>query len=274
MTLLELLFGAGVGFSLGLTGGGGSIIAVPMLVFGLGIAPHQAVGISLAAVGATAATGVIQRLRQGLIEIRVGLIFAAAGMLGAPLGTRLGATLPEHLLLTSFAVLMALVGARMWLKAVREPELARVTRAGSLDPGDGGPACRLDPSGRLQLTGRCTVVMSVVGVCTGVLSGLYGVGGGFIIVPALMFFTSLSIHQAVATSLLTITLISAAGVLSFSAGDVGLRWDVAATFVAGGVAGMGLGILVSQRISVVLLQKIFSAAILILAAVVLLRQLQ
>jgi len=84
---LALIFGAAVGFSLGLTGGGGSIIAVPLLVYGLAMAPRQAVGVSLAAVGATALVGAVHRLWHGEVEVRTGLMFAVAGMLGAPVGT-------------------------------------------------------------------------------------------------------------------------------------------------------------------------------------------
>lgn len=272
MIYLSLSFGIAVGFSLGLTGGGGSIIAVPLLVYGLGVAPHQAVGISLAAVGAIAATGVLQRLRSGLIEYRVGLLFAAAGMIGAPIGSRLGQRIPAELLLLSFAVLMLLVGLRMWRRAVSSPEDAGVVRAGSDESTeDSGPACRQDPTGRLRMTGRCTIVMSIVGLLTGILSGMYGVGGGFIIVPALMFFTSLSIRQAVATSLLTIALISGAGVVSILSSDLPVLWDVAGLFVVGGTVGMGCGILLSRHISVIQLQKLFALAIVLLATFVIYR---
>ncbi len=99
MTILSVLFGTIVGFSLGLTGGGGSIFAVPLLVYGLSVPAREAVGTSLAAVGATALFGAVQRLRTGEIDLRVGLLFAAAGMLGAPAGSWIGGRVPEPALL-------------------------------------------------------------------------------------------------------------------------------------------------------------------------------
>ncbi|MDP6700092.1 MAG: sulfite exporter TauE/SafE family protein, partial [Candidatus Latescibacteria bacterium] len=122
---LGLLCGAVVGFSLGLTGGGGSIFAVPLLVYGLDVAPREAVGISLAAVGATALLGAIQRLRAREVEIGIGLLFAVGGVLGAPVGSWLGRQLSADVLLLLFAGLMAFVAARMWSRAIRRPEETR-----------------------------------------------------------------------------------------------------------------------------------------------------
>ena len=105
---LTIIFGAAVGFSLGLTGGGGSILAVPLLVYGLAVAPRQAVGISLAAVGTTALVGAIQRRWRGEVEIGTGLMFAIAGMLGAPAGSWIGLRLRFPLSKESVIALMAL----------------------------------------------------------------------------------------------------------------------------------------------------------------------
>ncbi len=116
---LSLLFGGIVGFSLGLTGGGGSIFAVPLLVYGLGVPTKESMGISLAAVGATAAVGMIQRLRAGEVEVKTGVLFSVAGMLGAPVGTWLRERTPDVLLLGMFSGVMLLVAARMWLKATK-----------------------------------------------------------------------------------------------------------------------------------------------------------
>ena len=274
MLTLSLAFGTVVGFSLGLTGGGGSIFAVPLLVFGLGVDPHQAVGISLAAVGATAGMGVIQRLRNHEIEIRVGLLFAVAGMLGAPVGAWIGRYLPATLLLVLFAILMVLVAVRMWVKATRKPEETKVVRASREKPTEiRGPACRHDPSGKLRMTARCTTVMTVVGLGTGVLSGLFGVGGGFVIVPALVFFTTMTIHQAVATSLLVIALISSSGVASFMLAGENLPLDITGLFVIGGTLGMGLGILLSRHLSGARLQKGFAVSIFLLAGYILMKNL-
>ncbi len=114
---LTAVLGAVVGFSLGLTGGGGAIFAVPILVYGLGVPAREAVGISLLTVGSTALVGFVQRARRGMVEFPTGLLFALAGMIGAPIGARIADYIPEPLLLTIFAGLMFLIAVRMWIKA-------------------------------------------------------------------------------------------------------------------------------------------------------------
>jgi uncharacterized membrane protein YfcA len=270
---LAVIFGAIVGLSLGLTGGGGSIIAVPLLVYGLAMAPRQAVGVSLAAVGATALAGAVHRLWHGEVEVRIGLMFAAAGMLGAPVGTYVGLRVPETVLLLAFAALMLWVAAMMWQKASRRPEEAAVVRApgAGRSADDTGPACRRDPAGRLRMTSRCAKVMVLAGVATGVLSGLFGVGGGFVVVPALVLFSGMGIHRAVATSLLVIALVSAAGVASKVLAGEALSAGVTGLFVVGGILGLGLGTVFARKLSPVKLQKVFAAVIVVVAAFVIVK---
>ena len=270
MLALAVIFGAAVGFALGLTGGGGSIIAVPLLVYGLAISPREAIGVSLAAVGATALVGAIDRLRRHEVEVRTGVMFAVAGMIGAPLGAFVGRQIPEPLLLTMFAALMVWVALMMWRKASKRPEEAAVVRAPAAKAvtDDVGVACRRDPTGRLTMTSRCATVMAVAGVMTGVLSGLFGVGGGFVIVPALVLFSGMSIHRAVATSLMVIAMVSASGVVSYLVAKQPLAAGVTGLFVVGGIVGLGVGTLVARRLSPVKLQKVFAAAIVAVAAFV------
>ncbi len=264
---LGVVFGAVVGFSLGLTGGGGSIFAVPLLVYGLGVRTREAIGVSLAAVGATALVGGLRRLAHGEVEVLTGLLFAAAGMLGAPAGSWLGRRVPEGVLLLLFAVLMVLVAVRMWVQASRRPEETRALRGASVGPIDeSGPSCRRDPNGRLHLTSRCFVVLVVAGLAAGVLSGLFGVGGGFVIVPALVLVTGMGIYRAVATSLLVIALVSASGVASQLAAGRPLPWALTGLFVAGGLAGMELGSLAGRRLGGPGLQKLFASAMVAVAA--------
>ena len=259
--MLSLLFGLIIGFSLGLTGGGGSIFAVPLLVYGLAMPAHEAVGVSLVAVGATALGGAVVRLRRREVELKAALLFGSAGIVGAPLGAILGGKLPAELLLGGFALLMLLVAARMWRQAVRHPADARIVRAGdeALDA-TSGPACRINPAGGLALTSRCALVLVLSGVITGVLSGLFGVGGGFLIVPTLVLVVSLPMQRAVATSLLIITIISAAGSVSYLLAGRSLAWTVTALFVIGGLGGMMLGGRLSRRLAGPQLQKMFAMA--------------
>lgn len=267
---LALPFGALVGLSLGLTGGGGSIFAVPLLVFGMGVAPREAIGVSLIAVGATAMTGGLRRLGRGEVELGTGLLFAASGMLGAPVGSWLGGFVSDGLLLTLFATLMTLVAARMWFKAAARPDEAGEIRASFRPRGEGGeptgPACRRDPEGRLQFTSRCLVVLAAAGAITGVLAGLFGVGGGFVIVPALVLAGGLDIQRAVATSLPVIALVSASGAVARLASEPSPRLDLIVLFVLGGVIGMELGAWLGRRLGGPRLQKFFAASMVGVAA--------
>ncbi len=262
MLILSLIFGAIVGFSLGLTGGGGSIFAVPLLVYGLSVGPREAVGVSLAAVGMTALVGTLERLQAKQVELRTGLLFAFAGMVGAPLGSWLAGQFSEALLLVLFAVLMLIVAGRMWLNSSAK------TKATCNSDDAKGPTCRRDSSGNLVFTSRCAVLLAMVGLAAGILSGLFGVGGGFVIVPALVLFSGMSIHRAVATSLLVITLVSISGVSAHLAAGRTISPDITLLFVGGGVAGMFLGNLLGRRISGPALQRAFSAAIVAVAVFV------
>jgi uncharacterized membrane protein YfcA len=263
MAWLALSFGLLIGVALGLTGGGGSIFAVPLLVYGLDVPAREAVTISLAAVGLTALAGVVQRWRAGLVEIRTGLLFAVAGMLGAPLGAWLAGLLPDPVLLTLFALLMLIVAVRMWRKAGVAAAAAGMT--------SDGPACRRDPQGQLQLTSRCTLLLTVVGVGSGFLSGLFGVGGGFVIVPALVFFSGMGMHRAVSTSLLVIALVSAAGLTSHLWAGRNCSPELVGLFAGGGVGGMVLGTGLVRRLSGPVLQRGFAVAMLGVAGLLIVR---
>lgn len=261
-----VLFGLLVGFSLGLTGGGGSIFAVPLLVYGLGMSAHQAVGVSLVVVGVTALAGALTRLRQGQVELKAALLFGGAGILSAPLGASVGRQLSPTFLLGGFAFLMLLVAARMWRQASRRPAETRFVRAGGeTDSATDGPACRINPAGGLALTSRCALVLGLSGLLTGLLSGLFGVGGGFLIVPALVLAASLPMQRAVATSLLVIAIISVAGGVSHWLAGRSFTLEVAGLFVLGGLGGMSLGGLLSRRLAGPTLQKIFAVSMVLVA---------
>ncbi|MEZ5583017.1 MAG: sulfite exporter TauE/SafE family protein [Candidatus Competibacteraceae bacterium] len=126
--MMSLLFGIIVGFSLGLTGGGGSIFAVPLLVYGLAVPVHQAVVVSLAAVGSMALAGAVTHLHSGAAEWQTGTLFGLAGIVGAPVGAWVGAQLPGVWLLCGFALLMLLVAMRLWRQATFNPAQARIVR--------------------------------------------------------------------------------------------------------------------------------------------------
>ena len=260
--------GVAVGLSLGLTGGGGAIFAVPLLVYWIGVDPPTAVAISLVTVAATAAVGAVERWRYGQVEIPTGLLFAAAGMLTAPLGSWLGGRIPEQPLLVAFAVLMLVIAARMWHKArnVEERLPPAAVAAGS------GPACRRDPEGRLRITSRCATVLALVGLAVGLLSGLFGVGGGFLIVPALVTFAAMGVPRAVGTSLFVMTLVGLSAVASQLAAGREIPLGIAGGFVAGSIPGLFAGSAIGRRLTGPLLARVFAIAIVAVAAFVLARE--
>jgi hypothetical protein len=261
--------GVVVGLSLGLTGGGGAIFAVPLLVYWIGVDPPTAVAISLVTVAATAAVGAVERWRYGQVEIPTGLLFAAAGMLTAPLGSWLGSQIPEQPLLVAFAVLMLVIAARMWQQArnVEERMPPAAVAAG------GGPACRRDPEGRLRITSRCATVLALVGLAVGLLSGLFGVGGGFLIVPALVTFAAMGVPQAVGTSLFVMTLVGLSAVASQVAAGREIPLDVTGGFVAGSIPGLFAGSAIGRRLTGPLLARLFALAIVVVAGFVITREL-
>ena len=265
--MLAILFGVLVGLSLGLTGGGGSIIAVPLLIFGLQVPPLQATTISLAAVAATSVYGSIIAGTAKAIEWRAAIIMAVAGMMTAPAGVRLGHAVPSQYIVRGFAVLMFVVALIMAIRVWKSPESAGIVRAGLINEleQDSSAVCRLDENSMLRLTTPCGAVLFLAGMATGTLSGFFGVGGGFLIVPALTFVTQLSIHRAVASSLLIISLVGLSGVGSaiWQGREIPLALTV--FFVLGGITGMFLGQRIARSVSGLLLQKIFITIIVLVA---------
>jgi|688.fasta_scaffold32787_3 uncharacterized membrane protein YfcA len=262
-------FGTFIGLSLGLTGGGGAIFAVPILIYGLGVPAREAVGISLLTVGSTALVGFIQRARRGLVEFPTGLLFALAGMIGAPIGSQLANLLPEPLLLTLFAGLMLTIAIRMWLKANDPPASLPIIDAQLND--NAGPTCQRDPEGRLLLTSQCAMLLGVVGLSTGILTGMFGVGGGFIIVPALVSFACMGMQRAIGTSLLIMTLVSLSGVTGHVLAGKELSVQIAGVFTSGSLVGLFIGSWLAQRLTGSTLQRVFAVAILCVAIYVILR---
>jgi len=267
MTLTPaVVSGCLVGLAMGLTGGGGAILAVPLLVYWLGVPAQAAVAISLATVAGTAVIGTIERARLGQVEFPTGLLFAGAGMLTAPLGSWLGKGLPPQALLLAFACLMLLIAMRMWWHADR----AIPPPANACDP-NGGPSCSRDLEGTLRLTSRCATLLAAIGLTVGLLSGLFGVGGGFLIVPALVSFASMGISRAVGTSLLVMSLVGMAGVGSHLWQGQTIPLQATVLFVAGSVPGLLAGSQLARTLSRPLLSRIFAGMILAVAFFVIAR---
>jgi uncharacterized membrane protein YfcA len=252
-------FGLIVGLALGLTGGGGSIFAVPMLIYGLSLSPTEAVPISLVAVGMTALVGALHSIRAKLIVWQPAILFALGGVLGAPGGLAAARYIDEQWIVGGFATLAVTVGTLMWLRARNHPEQSRAVRA-EVEPREQRAVCALSPDGRLRFSAPCAVVLTVVGLLTGFLSGLLGVGGGFLIVPALVFVTRISVHAAVGTSLLIISAIGLSGAAT-SLIQGSIDWAILLPFLAGGAVSMLAARRFARRIAGPTLQRGFSILI-------------
>lgn len=267
MSPLGLALGTIVGFSLGLTGGGGAIFAVPLLVYGMAVDPRQAVGVSLITVAGTALVGFLQRAWAGQVEFPTGLLFAVAGMVTTPVGVWLSRQLPEAVLLVAFGVLMLVIALRMWRKAQQQQPAPVCVPVND----NAGPVCHRDPQGELKLTSRCAMFLAAVGLGAGVLTGLFGVGGGFIIVPALIAFSGMGMQRAIGTSLLIITLISFTGIVTQLASGGTIPWSVTIPFLLGSVAGLFAGTALARRLAGPHLQRVFAAAVVAVGVFVIVR---
>jgi len=251
--VLAFIYGLVIGVSLGLTGGGGSIFAVPLLVYGLRISPRTAVTLSLAAVGLTAGFGAALRIKERDIDVIPGFVFAFGGMLFAPLGAWVAHRVPDSALLILFAMLMGVVGVKMW--------------AGGSGHKPKTPQAVPAPNVISPVSFYARLIGSGAGV--GVLSGLFGIGGGFLVVPALLHVTKTTIHRAVATSLMVIFLVSISGFVAHLSNGGNFPMLASALFIAGGFVGMLGGSAWRCRLSAEWLCKIFAVAMWIVGAMIL-----
>lgn len=212
-SVLGLASGMLVGFSLGLVGGGGSILAVPLMVYVVGVPePHVAIGTSAIAVAANAAVNLSNHARGGTVIWSCALMFAASGMAGAFGGSLLGKMVDGQKLLALFALVMIAI-ALLMLKT-----RARV----------GLPDVKVSMSNTPAIVG--------LGLATGTLSGFFGIGGGFLIVPALMLATGMPIMNAVSSSLVAVTAFGMTTAASYAWSGL-VSWALAGLFVAGGILG-------------------------------------
>jgi len=214
-----------VGFSLGLFGGGGSILAVPLLVSTVGAGnAHHVIGTSAVAVAANSLAGVVGHARRGTIKWRCAAVFGTAGMFGAALGSAIGKAVNGRDLLLLFAGLMFVVAANMFRHRHRD--------------GEAGATCTLT---------NMPKVLSF-GAGTGLCSGFFGIGGGFLIVPGLMTSTGMPMINAISTSLVIITVMGLTTAISYALSGLVL-WSLALAFVLGGSAGVAGGAAAAHLLS-------------------------
>jgi uncharacterized membrane protein YfcA len=223
--LLGAASGSVVGFTLGLVGGGGSILAVPLRVYLVGVAsPHIAIGTSALAVAVNAGANLIPHARQGTIKWRCAGMYALAGVLGAYGGSTLGKAFDGQHLLFLFALLMLVVGGLM------------LRNRGNL--GNPDVQCRRENAPKVIAYGSAT----------GLFSGFFGIGGGFLIVPGLMASTGMPMINAVGSSLVAVAAFGMTTALNYAFSGL-IDWGLAATFIGGGIIGGVVGATASKRLS-------------------------
>ncbi|MCS3467893.1 putative membrane protein YfcA [Pseudomonas sp. JUb42] len=244
--------GALIGMVLALTGAGGGILAVPLLVFGLGLSMVEAAPLGLLAVGLASAVGALLGLRQGIVRYRAAAYIAGIGVLFAPMGLWLAHRLPNMPLALGFAAVMVYACGRIFIKAWRELKTAQPAPRAAFLP------CVLNPlQGRLRWTLPCFRALAVTGALSGLLSGLLGVGGGFVIIPALTRYTDLEMKSVMATSLAVIALVSTGSVVTASVAGV-MHWAVGAPFAVGAVLGLIAGRQLTRHLAGPRLQQLFA----------------
>lgn len=247
--LLALLGFVAVGVALGLLGGGGSILAVPVLVHLMGLPARLAVPMSLPVVGITAAAGAFTRWRKGQLRLRVVVVFAAFAMLASYLAARVGTQIPDRPRLIFFSLVMLVAAAVMWLRS-RRP---------------------LGASGPAAAVAAAPVKVIPAALAVGTLTGLVGVGGGFLIVPALAGVLGLPMAAATATSLAVIAL----NTIAAGAGWIGrasLDWGLTAEVTVAALIGMAIGTYFAPRFSPRTLTRSFAVLLVLLAAFMLVQE--
>ena len=223
--LLSALSGVLVGFTLGLVGGGGSILAVPLMVYVVGVKnPHLAIGTSALAVAANALAGLASHARAHNVNWRCGGAYALAGVLGAFAGSSAGKAFDGQKLLLAFAFLMLVVGVLMFRNRGQQ--------------GVEGVVCNRDNFPKV----------TAFGFGTGVLSGFFGIGGGFLIVPGLVASTAMPVGRAVGTSLVAVTAFGLTTAFNYALSGL-VDWPLAGTFIVGGVLGSVAGTALSRRMA-------------------------
>ena len=235
-----------VAFLLTVFGGGGSVLATPLLMAVAGVAdPHVAIGTAAAAVAVNAAAGLAVQARAGRVKWPCALVFGGAGLAGALGGAEIAKAIDGHALLFWFAIAMAAIAVSMLLPT---------RRAGDPD---------------VHLTPALTMRLAPAGLGTGFAAGFFGIGGGFLIAPGLMAATGMTLANAAASSLVSVTLFGAATSVSYAASGL-VDWRLFAALVAGGVAGAALGAPASRAMAsrAAIARRIFALLILAVAVYV------
>lgn len=246
--VVSIVAGVVIGVLLGALGGGGAILALPVLVYALGQTPHEAAAGSLVIVGVSSAIGLVGHARARRVHWRDGLVFGAVGIAGTFFGTELASLVAGRSLLIAFAVLLLLVSVVMWRRGRSGAQASRPAH---------------------EFFGNRVATVVAAATLVGLLTGFFGVGGGFVIVPALVLALGFPMREAVATSLLVLTLNTTSALLARAVTEgLQLDWRVLAPFTAAAVVGSLVGSRLGSRVPAGLLQRSFAVLLLAVAVYV------
>lgn len=260
--VISIALGLAIGLIMSLTGAGGTVLSVPLLVFALHLPINKAAPIGLLAAMLASSVGALIGLRAGIVRYKAAGLMAAFGLACAPAGLWLAQRLPNGVLTLIFALVLGTIAVNMLRKAPADVDGVEHRAART---------CKIDPfNGKFLWTVPCARRLMFSGALAGLLSGLLGVGGGFVFVPALRAASDLDIKSIVATSLSTTALVTAGSVLMAVTKGI-VNWHIAMPFAAGAVLGMLAGGLVAHRIAAAHNQKAFAILALVVAGGLLLR---
>lgn len=256
--ILAVAAGALIGLSLGALGGGGSIMAVPVLVYALGQSPAQATTGSLVVVGVTSLSAAVAAYRAGNVLLGHGVLFGVVAIGGAAAGAKAATRVPEDVLLAAFAALMLLVGSLMAWRQLRDHRGARRPRAAK--PVLDDPVITLTPTFSCHCPRALKVLVTATGV--GLLTGFLGVGGGFLVVPALLLTLALPMQYAAGTSLVVITITSVSALVARAGTDISPDWVPVLGLTAASAVTAVAGARITDRVDTNRLQGVFTVMVL------------
>lgn len=266
MTWLVAIIGIAVGAVMGITGAGGGVLAVPALMAAMGWTLTQAAPVALVAVASGATIGTIDGLRRGLVRYRAALLMALAGAPFTYVGQTLAQQMQESLLRLLFGAVLLWNGVRLFAQTLHSAELeeqveTQLSRAVQIHP----------ETRRFVWTHKSAAVLAAMGAVTGFAAGLLGVGGGFVLVPLLLRYTALTMHGAVATSLMVMALVSSSAIVSALFKGLNLPLYFTLFFALSAIMGITAGRLIAHRLPARIVQRSFAVFLLIIAVAMVLK---